>query len=240
MNVDLNGNIYILDGGNNQVTKWTPGALNGTIVAGGNGEGSNANQLYYPYGMFIGLNTSIIWIADTGNNRIVRWESSSTGIIVCGSYGTEANQFYFPFGLFVDTSASNTFYVADTYNHRIQMWLPGATNGATVAGQTGVCGTGLNQLCYPQSVTKDTYGNIYIIDRSNNRIMQWMIGSTSGVIIGGSSTYGTLPNQLYFPYNIKLDPSGAGIVADTYNNRIQKFSVSCSKFQIYFYPLFVV
>jgi sugar lactone lactonase YvrE len=231
MSVDVSGNIYIADAGNNRVTKWTPGALNGTIVAGGNGPGSNANQLYSPVGIFIGLNTSIIWIADTGNHRIVRWQSSSTGIIVCGSYGTEANQFNTPNALFVDTIASNTFYVADTFNHRIQMWLPGATNGTTVAGQTGVCGTGLNQLCYPGSVTKDTNGNIYIGDSSNNRIMQWMIGSTSGVIIGGSSTYGALPNQLNYPYNLKLDPSGAVIVTDTYNNRIQKFSISCGKFQ---------
>jgi sugar lactone lactonase YvrE len=231
MNVDVSGNIYIADSGNNRVTKWTPGALSGTIVAGGNGSGSNANRLNSPYGMFIGLNTSVIWIADTGNSRIVRWESSSTGIIVCGSYGTKANQFYYPYGLFVDTNASNTLYVADTNNHRIQMWLPGATNGTTVAGQTGVCGTGLNQLCHPTSVTKDTNGNIYITDTSNSRIMQWMIGSTSGVIIAGSSTYGTLPNQLNYPYNVKLDPSGALIVADTYNNRIQKFSNSCGKFQ---------
>jgi sugar lactone lactonase YvrE len=230
--VDVSGNIYILDAGNNRVTKWTPGALNGIIVAGGNGKGSNANQLNSPYGIFIGLNTSIIWIADSGNSRIVRWESSSTGIIVCGSYGSGANQFNAPDGLFVDTSASNTLYVADTNNHRIQMWLPGATNGTTVAGQTGVCGTGLNQLCYPGSVTKDTNGNIYIGDSSNNRIMQWMIGSTSGVIIGGSSTYGTLPNQLYYPYMVRLDPSGAVIVTDSNNNRIQKFSISCGKFQI--------
>jgi len=229
--VDVSGNIYILDAGNNRVTKWTPGALSGIIVAGGNGEGSKAKQLYSPYGIFIGLNTSIIWIADTYNNRIVRWQSSSTGIIVCGSYGSGANQFNTPFGLFVDTSASNTLYVADTYNHRIQMWLPGATNGTTVAGQTSVCGTGLNQLCDPTSVTRDTNGNIYITDSANSRIMQWMIGSTSGVIIGGSSTYGALPNQLYYPYNAKLDPSGAVIVADSNNNRIQKFSILCGKFE---------
>jgi sugar lactone lactonase YvrE len=231
ISVDLSGNIYIVEGGNARVTKWTPGALSGILVAGGNGAGSNANQLDYPEGMFIGLNSSIIWIADTGNNRIVRWESSSTGIIVCGSYGSGANQFNSPYGLFVDESASNTLYVVDTYNHRIQMWLPGATNGTTVAGQTGVCGTGLNQLCYPSSVTKDIYGNIYIVDTSNNRIMQWMIGSASGVIIGGGSTHGALPNQLYTPYNAKLDPSGDVIVADSSNNRIQKFSVSCGKFE---------
>ena len=212
------------------MTKWIPGAVSGTIVAGGNGTGSNASQLASPDGIFMGSNSSIIWIADTGNSRIVRWESPSTGIIVCGSYGSRSDQFYSPYGLFVDTSASNTLYVADTYNHRIQMWLPGATNGTTVAGQTGVCGNGLNQLCYPVSVIGDQNGSIYITDYSNSRIMRWIIGSTSGIMVAGSSTSGTLPYQLYHPYNVKLDPSGALIVADTGNNRIQKFSASCRKF----------
>jgi hypothetical protein len=230
ISIDLSNNIYILDSDNNCVMKWKPGAMNGTIVAGSNENGITATQLNNPYGMFVEPNSLIIWIADTGNSRIVRWENSSTGIIVCGSYGTEAHQFNNPYGIFVNTDDLNTFYVADTINHRIQMWLQGATNGTTVAGQTGVCGDGLNQLCYPSSVVGDTNGNIYIVELGNNRIMQWKIGSTSGVIIAGSSTYGVLPNQLYSPYNIKLDSDRALIVADTYNNRIQKFSILCGKF----------
>ena len=230
ISVDVSGNIYILDSGNDWVVKWTPGAVNGTIVAGGNGYGSNANQLATPWAMFIGSNTSVIWIADTYNNRIVRWDSPVVSAIIGGSYGTGSDQFNYPYGIFVDQSASNTIYVADTYNHRIQMWLSGASNGTTVAGQTGVCGNGLNQLCEPDILTGDRNGSIYIVDYSNNRIMRWIIGSTSGIMVAGSSTYGTLPYQLYYPYSVRLDPSGALIVADTSNNRIQKFSVSSGKF----------
>jgi DNA-binding beta-propeller fold protein YncE len=194
-----------------------------------------ANQLYYPGGMFIDVNTSTIWIADSGNNRIVRWNSSLTAVVVCGSAGVGPNQFDNPYGLFVDLSASNTLYVADTFNHRIQMWLSAAQNGITVAGQTDVCGSQLNQLCGPTSVIMDQSGNIYIVDSANNRIMRWTIGSTSGMMVAGDSTYGVLPNQLNNPWNIKLDPSGALIVVDTYNNRIQMFSVSCSKYKIFDY-----
>ncbi|CAF4260933.1 unnamed protein product, partial [Adineta steineri] len=228
ISVDISGNIYILESENNRVTKWKPGITNGMIVAGGNGNGVSDNQLNNPYGIFIDSKL-IIWIADTGNNRIVRWETNSTGIIVCGSYGTEANQFNHPTGIFVDENDGNTFYVADNYNHRIQMWSSGAISGKTVAGQTGLCRNELQQLCNPSSVIADNYRNLYIADTYNNRIMLWMKGSTAGVVIGGSSTLGVLPNQLYYPYNIKLDSDGALIVADTENNRIQKFSVLCYK-----------
>ncbi|CAF1039890.1 unnamed protein product [Adineta steineri] len=227
ISVDLSGNIYILDHGNERATKWVPGAVNGTVVAGNNGMGNRSNQLNLPYGFFVDPITLFIWIADTYNSRIVRWESPSTGIIVCGSNGTRSDQFYSPFGLFVDTINSNTIYVADTFNHRVQMWLQGATNGTTIAGQTSVCGSGLNQLCNPESVIVDTNGYIYIADNTFCRIMRWKIGSTSGTMIAGDSIFGSLPNQLYYPYNIKFDPNGALIIADTYNNRVQKFVASC-------------
>ncbi|CAF1049576.1 unnamed protein product [Adineta steineri] len=233
ISVDISGNIYILESENNRVTKWKPGITNGMIVAGGNGNGVSDNQLNNPYGIFIDSKLTI-WIADTGNNRIVRWETNSTGIIICGSYGTEANQFNHPTGIFVDENDGNTFYVADNNNHRIQMWSSGAISGKTVAGQTGLCGNQLQQLCNPSSVIADSYRNLYIADTYNNRIMLWMKGSTAGVVIGGGSTFGVLPNQLFYPYNIKLDSDGALIVADTKNNRIQKFSVLCCMFEIFF------
>ena len=231
INLDPNGSIYILDAGNNRVVKWTSDGTSGTIVAGGNGQGNNSDQLYTPFGMYVDSSTSFIWIADTGNSRIVRWGSSSPAMIVCGSNGQGADQFYHPQGLFVDTSSSNTLYVADTDNHRIQMWLPEATTGSTPAGKTGDYGSGLNQLWNPRALLVDTNGYMYIVDSGNDRIMRWMVGATSGVIIAGSGTSETSPNQSIYPYNIKFDLGGDLLVADTYNNRIQKFSVSCGKFQ---------
>ena len=230
VHVDTNSNIYILDADNHRVVKYSPGAVSGEIVAGGNGVGSNTNQLAYPYGMFMGSNASVIWIADTSNHRIVRWDSSANGVVVCGTYGTEASQFYFPYGLYVDTSAMNTLYVADTYNHRIQMWLPGATSGMTVAGQTSVTGDGLHQLNRPTAVIRNKNGHIFITDSMNSRILRWIIGETYGMIVAGDSTYGVLPNQLYYPYRTKFDLNGALIVVDCFNNRIQRFDVSCRKF----------
>jgi sugar lactone lactonase YvrE len=228
--IDTSGNIYIIDDDNARVTKWAPGALTGILVAGGNGKGSTLNKLSTPYGLYVEPNTSIIWIADSGNNRIVKWLNSSTGVLVCGSRGSKSNQFNFPTGLFVDTNASNTLYVADSSNHRIQMWLPGYVNGSTVAGQTGNSGSGLNQLNSPETITLDKNGIMLILDTGNNRIMQWILGSTSGIVIAGTTTQGVLPNQLYKPWSATFDSTGALIVADSSNQRIQKFSLICCKF----------
>jgi sugar lactone lactonase YvrE len=238
MGIDPKGSIYILDGNNGRVTKWMQRASSGTVVAGGNGIGSATNQLNSACGMFIDSNTSTIWIADQNNNRIVKWSSPTTSVVVCGSYGSNNNQFMYPQGLFVDTSNSNTLYVADTYNHRIQLWLPGATSGITVAGITGYYGSGLNQLWFPTTLMVDNNQNMYILDFSNNRILQWTIGASSGMIIAGDGTPGTQATQLDYPYNINFDSSGSLYVADTSNNRIQKYLISCRKFNLYIDPIY--
>jgi sugar lactone lactonase YvrE len=118
------------------------------------------------------------------------------------------------------------------------MWLPGATSGITVAGITGYYGNGLNQLWNPTALMVDNNQNMYIVDSDNNRILQWTIGASSGMIIAGDGTYGTLATQLNNPYNINFDSSGSLYVADSSNNRIQKYLISCRKFNLYIDPIY--
>ncbi|CAF4013666.1 unnamed protein product [Adineta steineri] len=229
LDIDVSGNMYVLDQGNDRVIKWTPGASSGILVAGGNGQGSSLNQLDSPSDFFIEPNTSYIWIADSANNRIVKWINTSTALLVAGgTQGSKANQFHYPDGIFVDTSDSNTFYVADCNNHRIQKWLYGGSNGTTVAGQSGVYGSALNQLYLPYTLTMDRNKSLYIVDYGNNRIVLWLLGATSGIVIAGTGVSGVLPSQLYEPQSVKLDSTGALIVDDYGNNRIQRFPVLCS------------
>lgn len=231
MSIDSADSIYILDKGLARVTKWEEGDTYGRIVAGGNGTGSGAGHLNSPSGIFLERDSLTIWIADTGNHRIVKWMSSTTSLVVCGSYGRLDDQFISPRGLFVDQNASNTLFVADTENHRIQMWLPGSTSGITVAGQTGVPGSNLNQLSIPSAVVGNGPGIIYIADTGNNRIMRWLVNSSSGEMVAGSLTYGTLPSQFLLPYSIRFDSQQSIFVVDYANSRVQKFSVSCCKLQ---------
>ena len=229
---DSNGNLYILDVNLARVVKWSTVNMSGTIVAGGYGKGLGANQLNIPYGMFLDPNTMFIWIADTSNHRVVRWESPTTGIIVGGSNGTNADQFCYPFGLFVDTNDANTLYVADTYNHRIQRWLSGASNGTTVAGQTGVAGSSLSVLYYPTAVIGEGNRNLYILSYSTGSIVKWQVGATVGTLIVGTLSTGSSSNQLNSPYNFKFGPDYSIYVPDTANNRTQKFSAICCKFSV--------
>src|SRR2546428_383081 len=119
----------------------------GVTVAGGNGNGSAANQLAFPTGVFVDASGNI-FVADGNNYRIQKWAPGAIeGITVAGGngYGSAANQLYNPGGVFVD--ATGDVFVADQSNYRIQKWAPGATQGITVAGVKGY-GSAANQLSY--------------------------------------------------------------------------------------------
>ena len=196
----------------------------GTTVAGGNGYGSAANQLYWPHDIIIDASGNY-YIADAGNNRIQKWAPGATeGTTVAGGnvdWGDASNQLYRPYGIVLD--ASGNLYIADTENHRIQKWAPGASEGTTVAGGNSY-GSAANQLKNPYRFTFDSSGNLYIADTYNHRIQKWAPGASEGTTIAGGNGYGSAANQLHYPYGITFDASGNLYISDGNNNRIQKWA----------------
>jgi tripartite motif-containing protein 71 len=84
-------------------------------------------------------------------------------------------------------------------------------------------GSDLGSLSYPVSTFVDNNNTLYIADRDNNRIMQYLANATIGVIVAGNGTVGNASNQLNGPKGVAVDQYGAIIVADSNNYRIQKF-----------------
>lgn len=121
--------------------KYTPGATNGSIVAGTGVSGTGLDQLSIGT-RYIYVDSSLnLYIADTYNNRVVRWASNdSAGVIVAGNgtYGTSLNQLSYPYGVWVDSYS--TVFTAEYQSHRVTRWTAGATAGVVVAGVTGSSG----------------------------------------------------------------------------------------------------
>ena len=63
-----------------------------------------------------------VYLADTGNHRIQKFDAGGQFLGVCGHLGTEPGLFFSPFGVAVD--AAGNLYVADTANSRIQKIAP--------------------------------------------------------------------------------------------------------------------
>ncbi|CAF1528480.1 unnamed protein product, partial [Rotaria magnacalcarata] len=117
--MDERRHIYVSDAGRNEVRRYQSGEKNGTLVAGGNGEGDELNQLNYPRYLFVDRDHSV-YVSDRDNHRVMKWnKGAKEGMVVAGGQGqgSALTQLYRPRGLFVDTLG--TLYVADSGNHRV-------------------------------------------------------------------------------------------------------------------------
>ena len=105
-----NDTLYVADLKNHRIIRWDPGASEGVVVAGGNSEGSNLNQLYLPISVHVTPNGDI-YVADQSNHRIVKWEPGATeGVVVAGGNGDgqALNQLQYPRSIVLD-SDNNIF-----------------------------------------------------------------------------------------------------------------------------------
>ncbi|CAF4049828.1 unnamed protein product, partial [Adineta steineri] len=158
------------------------------------------------------------------NKPILRW--NTTGITVAGYGSVSGTSSYYlnaPWDVALDWS--NTLYVSDRYNHRIQKFLMNTKNGTTVAGQmSATSGSTMDKLNQPTGIYLDINGNLFISDAVNNRIQYWSNGAVTGQTLIGNGIIGSQNNLLYFPYGIWRDASSNILyVADSYNHRIMRY-----------------
>ena len=127
------------------------------------------------------------------------------GIINIAS--STATTLYYPIDLYYDSS--NTLFVGDHYNHRIQRFASGSASGSALSGLS---------LSYPSSVGMDSTGAIYVLDTNNYRVMKWVSGVVT-VAAGGRGS-GSSYDRMSTSYFLFIDPTGNIYVSDYGNHRV--------------------
>ena len=116
--VDRDRSIYFVENAKAQVLKVDSGTGRIIRVAGGS-SGSQTDQLAFPNSAVVDK-LGTVYVADTDNERIVRWPRGATsGTVIAGGYGqgSELNQLSSPTDLAFDLEGN--LYVADDTNHRV-------------------------------------------------------------------------------------------------------------------------
>ncbi|MFY9728903.1 MAG: hypothetical protein WAJ87_25615 [Bryobacteraceae bacterium] len=237
--VDLAGNLYIADSGNNRVRMVSTGVIttvagNGTPGFSGDHSSATGAELYGPSGVAVDANGNL-YIADYFNNR-VRMVSNGVIITVAGN-GTPGSggdngpaisaQLSGPKGVALD--AAGDLYIADSANNRIREVSGGvittvAGSGAFALGDGAPATKAVISL--PAAVAVDIAGNLYIADSGNNRIRRVTGGIISTIVGDGNASFSgdggpSIFAEIDDPYGITVNSSGTVYFADTANNRVR-------------------
>lgn len=157
--------------------------------------GTSTTRLSRPYNVFIDSYDNT-YVADTSNNRIIRFQSGksliwnrkliltfcqglTSGIVIAGSgIASESgnNVLNHPTGVFV--TRNQTMFIIDSKNFRIQKWNNGESLGYTVAGGHGE-GNSLDKISVSFGLYVDDEFNIYISEYENHRVTIWMNNNTT-------------------------------------------------------------
>jgi sugar lactone lactonase YvrE len=227
--LDLNGNLYVSDQGNNVIRKIDAGGnvttLAGDGTAGYKNDVAAKAQFNGPQGLAID-NVGNVYVADAGNHviRKIGVDGNVTTYAGDGTAGykdgTAASaEFSLPNGLAVDKSRN--IYVADYGNHVIRKITSGGTVSTFAGSGTPGSGDGApGQASFrnPSGLTIDQTGNLFVAETANNDIR--MI-TTSGQV----STYA---GGLKGPTRLATD-GGGNIYYSAVDNTIQWISATGTK-----------
>ncbi len=221
MEVDNDGALYVPDSFNHRVLKyenpfetdtladevWGQDDFSGMVCNRGNLERPTAETLcFHSDSVIFTLNRfgsgvefdadGNMWVADTGNNRVLRFptdqatgEPAKTADLVLGqSAFTSASPGSFLSGMHAPSSVTfdseGNLYVADAANDRILLFEPPFESGQRATT------TFASELHHPTSVEFDPFGRgIWVVDAGNYMVELWDPTGTNVVAVLGKHSF---------------------------------------------------
>jgi uncharacterized protein (TIGR03437 family) len=209
-------------------------------------------SLSSPNGLVVDPNDGTLYVADSGNNRILRYPRpvdqggriSPDAVIgqpdftSSASAAVSSSSLNAPGGLAIGPNGN--LFVADAGNNRVLEYAGRPGNGASavrVYGQPNMT-TGFRQvqvspqtLSNPQGVAVDQASNLYVCDSAANRVVIFSntqnappSGHVASYVLGQNNFGTTGGSGLKTPVGVAVDSSGNIYVADTGNNRVLIYS----------------
>jgi hypothetical protein len=175
--VDINNTLYCSIRLHHQVVKLSLNDSTKTqMPAAGNGSaGSEPHLLNNPCGIFVDTNFDL-YVADCNNSRIQRFQSGKlNGTTVVANESIGNISINCPTAIVLD--ADKNLFIVDNGNHRIIQI--GFNSSRCLVGCSGSSGSTLYQLSYPETLSFDSYGNMFVTDTDNDRIQMFILATNS-------------------------------------------------------------
>ena len=217
--INSTGHIHILAVGLSGTTIYAYDSndrrLSSYVIQGQSGTADG--DLAIPRSMLIDSSDDI-YVVDTNNDRVQKFNSDGTYLAKFGSEGTGNGQFRTPDSIAINSTGY--IYVTDSDRDLVHIF----DSAYVYQGQLGGVGnsTANGEFNSPRGIVIDSNDNVYVTDFINDRVQIFDNGGTYQRQIGGVAN-SNATGQFNGPGGIALDSDNNIYVTELINDRVQVF-----------------
>ncbi len=157
-----------------------------------------------------------IYVVDTGNHRLLKFDSSGNLVQSVGGFGWEREQFDRP--LDVTVKSGLDLFIADYNNERIERYDLKLNYLSSFYSNNSLSAS--MQFGFPGGVDISRHGEIFIVDNENNRILKLNIEGEPDLSFGD---FNWGEGQLLLPLKIEVTSGDQVYVSDQKANQVVVF-----------------
>jgi len=217
---DSAGNIYVVDYGNDRISKFT---ATGTWVKNWGSSGGGDGQFRRPYGVDLDVNDTV-YVADSTNHRIQVFDANGTFLAKYGTDGTGGGQFTMLRRVAVAPGVSNPdIYGADLWGYKVDRISQTAGFSFTYQQTFGGIVPPDGLFNEPSGIYVDS-SHVYVADAVNQRMQRFDTATGAWQLKWGERGWGGDLLGFNWPRDLTLSTATNTIwVADTKNGRLVEF-----------------
>lgn len=226
--IDGAGNLFVADFRNQRVQQFDANR-NYVRTYGVTGVPylTDGSHYFKPHDIAVAEDGAVYLTEDKGMRLVkldsagaLQWAIGRAGIN--GGWNGENDMLNYPSG--VALAHDGRVYVADRYNHRIQIFTGNGQYPATIgAGEVGADNMHFNG---PTGLDFGPNHHLYVADKDNHRVQIFDANLNYVATIGVTGQSGQDNSHLNGPHDVFVDDTGTIYVADSYNHRVQVFDAN--------------
>ncbi|MFH2070005.1 MAG: hypothetical protein ABIJ11_02175, partial [Elusimicrobiota bacterium] len=201
--LDTSGNLYVADGNNARVIKFSPGAEHLLTLTGFN----------KPHGLATDVQGNM-YVADRNNNRIQKYSPDGTLLMTITTAGMQDDGLNKPQGV-IAVDLQERIYITDRNNDRVLIY-----NSSGVFITQISSASGLNK---PDGIVVNQQGYIYVSDTNNDVVRKY--DRALNLVATYDGTTKKVMKKFNKPAGLTIDTRGDLYVVDSNNDKMLKYTL---------------